>query len=96
MKVTGKDAVKLTLHEIRYTISNVYWILELKNNLLSVGQLQEKGLAVLFKDVYVAFIIHKKEKISESIMSTNPLFILRTEPFTTTNEGRSLQVSKTD
>ena len=36
MKVMGKGAVKLTLHEIRCTISNVYWVPELKHNLLSV------------------------------------------------------------
>ena len=41
-KVMGKGAVKLTLHGVRCTISNVYWGPELKNNLLSVGQLQEK------------------------------------------------------
>ena len=42
MKVTGKGVVKLTLHGVRYTISNVYWVPELKNNLLSLGQLHEK------------------------------------------------------
>ena len=41
-KVMGKGAVKLTLHGVRCTISNVYWGPELKNNLLSVVQLQEK------------------------------------------------------
>ena len=33
MKVMGKSAVKLTLHGVRCTISNVYWVPELKNNL---------------------------------------------------------------
>ena len=46
MKATRKTVVKLTLHEVRYTISNVYWVHELKNNLLSIGQLQEKGVVV--------------------------------------------------
>ena len=39
MKVTGKGAVKLILHGVCCTISNVYWVPELKNNILSVGQL---------------------------------------------------------
>ena len=42
IKGTGKGAVKLTLHGVRYTISNVYWVPELKNNLLSIGHLHEK------------------------------------------------------
>ena len=50
MKVTGRGVVKLTSHRVRYTISNMYWIPELKNNLLSVEELQENGIAVLFKD----------------------------------------------
>ena len=53
MKVMGKGVVKLTLHGVRCTISNVYWVPKLKNNLLSIGQLQEKGVAVLFKDVVI-------------------------------------------
>ena len=62
MKVMGKGAVKLTLHGVRCTISNVYWVHELKNNFLNVEQLQEKEVVVLFKDDVCAFIIHKKEK----------------------------------
>ena len=61
MKVMGKGAVKLTLHGVGCTISNVYWGPELKNNLLSVGQLQEKGVAVLFKDG-VCSIYHPQKR----------------------------------
>ena len=50
MKVSRKGTVKLFLQENRYTIGEVYWAPELKNNLLSVGQLQEKGVDVLFKN----------------------------------------------
>ena len=49
IKVTGYGAMKLTLHGVRYTISNMYWIPELKYNLLSVGRLQEKRVVMLFK-----------------------------------------------
>ena len=35
----------------------------------------------------------QKEKITESIMSANRQFILSTEPSTTTNEERCLQVT---
>ena len=96
MKVMGEGAVKLTLHGVRRTSSNVYWIPELKNNLVSVGQLQEKGVAVLFKDGVCSIYHPQKGKIVESIMSANRQFILRTELSTTTNEERCLQVSNTD
>ena len=60
MKVMGKDAVKLTLHGVHCTISNVYWVPQLKNNLLSIEQLHEKRVAVLFKDG-VCSIYHPKK-----------------------------------
>ena len=88
--------MKLTFHGARCTVSNVYWVPELKNNLLSVGQLQEKGVAVLFKDDVCSIYNPQKGKITESIMRANRQFILRTEPSTTKNEERCLQVSNTD
>ncbi|XP_017622210.1 uncharacterized protein LOC108466396 [Gossypium arboreum] len=42
MKVIGKGVVKLVLKGISCVIGNVYYVLTLKNNLLSMGQLQEK------------------------------------------------------
>ena len=96
MKVRGKGVVKLTLHGICYTISNVYWVPEFKIKTLSVGHLHEKGVVVLFKDGVCSIYHLQKGKIADSIMSANRLFILRIEPSTTTNEGRWLQVSNTD
>ena len=49
LMVGGKGEVKIILKGISYVINDVYYIPELKNNLLSVGQLQERGLDVLFK-----------------------------------------------
>ena len=86
MNQTG--ARKLTLHEIFYIISNVYWAPRLKNNLSSVRQLQEKVVA-LFKDG-VAFMIHKKEKW-QSIMTATWLNHLQL-----TNEERCFQVPNID
>ena len=81
----GKGAVKLTFHGVRYTISNVYWVPELKNNLLSAGQIQDKRVAVLFEEG-VCRVYHKCKLA----------VILRTKPSTTTNGGICLQVSSTD
>ena len=50
MKVSRKGTIKLFLQENCYTIEEVYWTPELKNNILSVEQLQEKGVDVLFKN----------------------------------------------
>lgn len=49
LMVGGKGVVKITLSGVSYVVNDVYYVPELKNNLLSVGQLQEKGLDVLFK-----------------------------------------------
>lgn len=46
--VSGKCVVKIILEGISYVVNDVYYVPELKKNLLSVGKLQEKGLDVLF------------------------------------------------
>lgn len=47
MNVVGKGSVQLTVKEVNHLIRDVYYVSGLKNNLLSVGQLQERGLVVL-------------------------------------------------
>ncbi|GAA0184998.1 hypothetical protein LIER_32286 [Lithospermum erythrorhizon] len=44
MEVSGKENVKILFDGLTYVITDVYLISELKNNFLSVGQLQEKGV----------------------------------------------------
>ncbi|XP_074378095.1 uncharacterized protein LOC141719617 [Apium graveolens] len=46
MKVVGKGSIKLPLNDMMSTITEVYYVIELKKNLLSLGQLQEKGVGV--------------------------------------------------
>jgi hypothetical protein len=50
MIVVGKGSVKIKVGGIIQVISDMYFIPELKNNLLSIGQLQEKGLTIVFKE----------------------------------------------
>lgn len=58
MNVTARGNVKLMLNGVRHTITDVYYVPELKNNLLSIGQLQEKGLAIVIKEgVYKIYIL---------------------------------------
>lgn len=49
MMVIGKGSVKLQIGGIVQVITGVYYIPDLKNNLLSVGQLQEKNLTIVFQ-----------------------------------------------
>ncbi|KAH0778079.1 hypothetical protein KY290_009490 [Solanum tuberosum] len=96
MKVTGKGTVKLILQGICCSIGDVYWVPELTNNLLSIGQLQEKGSAVLFKDGACSVFHPQRGKMAESIMSANHMFILLVEPSSTNIEARCLQINNTD
>lgn len=50
MTVIAKGSIKVKINGIIQVISDVYYIPELKNNLLSIGQLQEKGLTILIRD----------------------------------------------
>ncbi|GAU51028.1 hypothetical protein TSUD_291040 [Trifolium subterraneum] len=50
MNVMGKGNVKLQMNGITQIITAVYYIPELKNNLLSIGQLQKKDLTFVFKN----------------------------------------------
>lgn len=45
--VMGKGNIRLKVNGFNHIVTEVFYIPELKNNLLSIGQLQEKGLAIL-------------------------------------------------
>ena len=47
MTVFGKGRVRLHLNDSNFVIADVFYVPELKNNLLSIGQLQERGFAIL-------------------------------------------------
>lgn len=46
MDVKGKGDIRIQIHGKTQVITEVYYIPELKNNLISIRQLQEKGLAI--------------------------------------------------
>ena len=76
MKVLGKGNVKLHLDEINVTVTDVYYVPELKNNLLSLGQFQEKGLAILIQGGACKIYHPYQGLIMETNMSANRMFIL--------------------
>jgi hypothetical protein len=47
LQVQGKGSIRMEIDGIMHVITEVFYVPDLKNNLLSIGQLQEKGLAVL-------------------------------------------------
>ncbi|KAL0420698.1 UNVERIFIED_CONTAM: hypothetical protein Slati_3092700 [Sesamum latifolium] len=49
MVVAGKGNVRLKVNDMVQIITGVFYVPQLRNNLLSVGQLQEKGLSFLFQ-----------------------------------------------
>jgi hypothetical protein len=49
MNVIRKGSIKLFLNGINHVVHEVYYVIELKNNLLSTRQLQERGLAILIQ-----------------------------------------------
>jgi hypothetical protein len=76
MAVVGKGRVKLLINGIKHVVNDVYYVLELKNNLLSIGQLQERGLAILIKNGVCKIYHPEKGLIIQTRMSANRMFIL--------------------
>ncbi|GAA0178511.1 hypothetical protein LIER_42172 [Lithospermum erythrorhizon] len=79
MIVEGKGTVQITLNEVTYGVGNVYFVLALKNNLLSVGQLQEKGLSVVFKGDICTLYHPMRGKMAQTKMRANRMFTLISE-----------------
>ena len=76
MNVIGKGRVKLLLNGIIHVASEVYCVPELKNNLLSIGHLQEKGLVILIQGGICKIYHPYKGLIIETNMSANRILIL--------------------
>jgi transposase InsO family protein len=79
VKVQGKGTVPiLTKQNEKKDINNVYHVLDLKHNLLSVGQLIEHGYKVLFKGESCKIYdkIPRRKLISEIHMNRNRMFPL--------------------
>ncbi|KAG7598707.1 Zinc finger CCHC-type superfamily [Arabidopsis suecica] len=76
MSVVGKGSVKVQISGITQVIPDVYYVPELKNNLLSLGQLQERGLAILIRDGTCKVYHPSKGAIMETNMSGNRMFFL--------------------
>jgi len=76
--VTGKGSVLLNVNGVTHVISHVYYVPELKNNLLSIGQLQEKGLSILIQNRKCKVSHPETRQILEIEMKGNRMFVLTT------------------
>lgn len=76
MTVLGKGNIRLQVHGIAHIITEVFYVPELKSNLLSIGQFQEKGLTILFQHGYCKVFHHEKCLIMDTKMAGNRMFVL--------------------
>ena len=76
MTVLGKGKIKLVLNGMQHMVTNVFYVPELKNNLLSIGQLQEKGLAILIKSGTCKIYHPERGLIIQTKMTVNRMFVL--------------------
>ncbi|XP_045831017.1 uncharacterized protein LOC123922336 [Trifolium pratense] len=76
MTVMGKGSVKLLINNKVHVISNVYFVLGLKTNLLSIGQLQQKQIIVIFKDDMCKIYHENKGLLFTTAMSNNKIYVV--------------------
>ncbi|XP_061341344.1 uncharacterized protein LOC133287697 [Gastrolobium bilobum] len=80
VKVMGKGDIKIkTKNGFVETISNILYVPNLKSNLLSAGQLQEKGYVITIKNGVCEIYDSARGAIAVIQMSSNRLFPLKIE-----------------
>lgn len=78
LAVKGKLNVRLQINNQTQIITDVFYVPDLHNNLLSIGQLQEKGLAVLIQHNICKIYHPERGVIMKSVMSSNRIFKIAT------------------
>jgi hypothetical protein len=92
MAVMGKGNVKLNIGGKVHVITDVYYIPGLSSNLLSVGQLQQRNLTIVFKNDVCQVIHNDKGLILTTQISANRMYMI----FAPVILPKCLQVSKVD
>ncbi|GAU18821.1 hypothetical protein TSUD_228110 [Trifolium subterraneum] len=77
MAVMGKGNLKLHIEGYTQVFTNVYYFPGLKNNLLSIGQLQEKNLTVIFRNDTCKVFHEEIGLIMSTHMSLNRMYVIR-------------------
>lgn len=76
MAVEGKGSIRFEVEGITQTVSNVYYVPNLTNNLLSIGQLQEKRLVILIKEGTCRIYHQQRGLIINTQMTANRMFLV--------------------
>lgn len=76
MAVTGKGNIRLNMNDKILSVTEVFFVLELRNNLLSIGQLQEKGLSIFLQHGKCKVFHPENVLIMETKISSNRMFML--------------------
>lgn len=76
MTVQGNGSIKIKVNGLIQVVQDVYYVPELSNNLLSIGHLQERKLAVLIQDGVCKVYHPSKGLIIETPMSANRMFVV--------------------
>lgn len=76
LMVMGKGRIKLEVAGQTRTVSDVFYVPELRNNLLSIGQLQERGITITIKHGVCKLYHPIHGVIMESIMTANKMFVV--------------------
>nr|KYP33374.1 Retrovirus-related Pol polyprotein from transposon TNT 1-94 [Cajanus cajan] len=76
MTVVGKGNVRLRMNGTTYIVIDVIFVPDLRNNLLSIGQLQEKGLSILFQHGKCKVFHLENGLVIETKISANRMYLL--------------------
>jgi hypothetical protein len=76
MNVMGRGNVKLCINGRIHVITSVFYIPGLKTNLLSIGQIQQKNVTIVFKNDLCKLYHDEKGLLFETHMSTNRMYVL--------------------
>ena len=79
MAVMGKGNIKFRVNGTSQVISDVFYLPDLKNNLLSIGQLQEHNLGILIQNGECRIYHHERGLIMQTRMLANRMFIILAE-----------------
>ena len=74
INVQGKGKIRMEVNGFMHVITEVFYVPDLKNNLLSIGQLQENGLAVVIQHGKCKIFHSEKGLIMETKMTHNRMF----------------------
>ena len=74
--VQGKWKIQMEVNRFVHVITKVFYVADLKNNLLSIGQLQEKRLTILIQHGRCKIFLKEKDLIMETEMTHNKIFTM--------------------